>query len=339
MIIEITSRQEWTSILESMDAFDVYHSYDYHHLATSGSDTPVFLVYIEKAAMVGIPLIYRLIPGTNLFDATSVYGYPGPVSTGITSNFDTKKMSKEISAYFKAKGIVSVFSRLNPYIPNQSLLLEHLGGLNIAGQVVGIDLTLGVNQQRERFSSRLKTQLNQLRRNTSVREGAGQADIALFFQIYTESMDRLRAADRYYFSLEYFTKLFDSEQIGAKLLLAECQTSGEVMAGSIFFVSGNIVQYHLSGSLTKFMERMPSKLLIDEMRLRCAKTNISNLNLGGGLGCNNDGLFRFKKSFSPAIRSFSVWRYIVDQKAYKRLVKEKGAKKLEENIIFPEYRL
>lgn len=84
---------------------------------------------------------------------------------------------------------------------------------------------------------------------------------------------------------------------------------------------------------------MPSKLLIDEMRLRCANRNLVHLNLGGGLGCNNDGLFRFKKSFSPAIRSFSVWRYIVNQKAYKRLVQEKSSKELQEDTIFPEYRV
>jgi len=339
MIFEITSRNEWTSIVESVDSYDVYHTFDYHDLTVTDPDRSILLVYIEKEAIVAIPLIYRPIPGTDLFDATSVYGYAGPVSTGVTANFDTQKMSNEMAAHFKEKNIVSVFSRLNPYITNQADILENLGGLNTAGQIVGIDLTMNAEQQRVRFACRLKTQLNHLRRSTSVREGASEADFELFFEIYTESMNRLNAADQYYFSLEYFKKLFTSNQIGAKLLLAECETTGEVMAGSIFFVSNDIVQYHLSGTFNKFMDRMPSKLLIDEMRLRCTDTRLLHLNLGGGLGCNNDGLFRFKKSFSPSVRSFILWRYIVDQKAYKYLVKKNGSEKLNENFVFPEYRL
>jgi len=338
MIFEITSRKEWMSILDSVDTYDVYHTYDYHHLSLEEFDRPILMVYVENDIVVGIPLIIRPIPDTDLFDATSVYGYPGPVSAGITLNFDASKMAKQVHSFLRENNIVSVFSRLNPYIPHQSLILGELGSVNIAGPIVGIDLTLNMTQQRERFSRRLKTQLNKAERNMIVREGSGIEDITLFHEIYTESMDRLNAVDRYYFPLPYFIDLFDSDQINAKLLLAECKTTGEIMAGSIFTISKEIVQYHLSGTYDEFLDAMPSKLLIDHMRKYCSNKNFLHLNLGGGLGSNTDGLFRFKKSFSPSLRSFTLWSYIVNKKAYKKLVKKHKAENLSDNLLFPEYR-
>ncbi|WP_149273440.1 peptidoglycan bridge formation glycyltransferase FemA/FemB family protein [Pareuzebyella sediminis] len=338
MIFEITSRKEWMDILESVDTYDVYHTYDYHQLSLKEFERAILMVYVENDALVGIPLIIRPIPDTNLFDATSVYGYPGPVSAGITSDFDASKMAKQVHSYLRENNIVTVFSRLNPYIHNQSLILGEMGSINIAGPIVGIDLTLNITQQRERFSRRLKTQLNKAERNIIVREGNGMEDLALFHEIYTESMDRLNAVDCYYFPLQYFIDLFDSDQINAKLLLAECKTTGQVMAGSIFTLSKDIVQYHLSGTYNEFLDAMPSKLLIDYMRKHCSNKSFLHLNLGGGLGSNTDGLFRFKKSFSPSLRSFTLWSYIVNKKAYKKLVKKHKAKNLSDTLLFPEYR-
>lgn len=338
MILEITERGEWTSILESMDRHDFYHTFDYHRLSRSPGDRPVLLVYSDGRAMIALPLIHRPIPGTGLFDATSVYGYPGPVSAGLSPTFDSTGFSEGLSAYFRAQNVVSVFSRLNPYIPYQGPILAKMGSLDMAGRIVGIDLALGAAQQRQGYFRRLKTQLNRARREIRVRQGEGFDDILAFADIYEESMRRLGADRRYCFPLEYFMDLFGSDQIGAGLLLAECRSTGEIMAGSIFTVTGDIAQYHLGGTATRFMRRMPSKLLIDEMRVRLADSGVRYFNLGGGVGCDDDGVFRFKRSFSPCTRSFSLWRYVVDQKAYRSLVELRSAQGSPTGLSFPGYR-
>src|SRR5680860_207403 len=188
MIHEITERCEWTAILRYVDSHDFYHTFDYHKLCESSGDRSVLLVYRESSALIAVPLVIRAIPGTDLRDATSVYGYPGPLSSGIPTGFDSSRFRSELTGYFHDRCIVSVFSRLNPYIKGQRHILDGIGDLNIAGQVVGIDLGMSALQQRERFSRSLKTQLNRARRETLVREGTGREDIAKFCDIYRESM-------------------------------------------------------------------------------------------------------------------------------------------------------
>ncbi|NNE77785.1 MAG: hypothetical protein HKN31_12015, partial [Pricia sp.] len=70
MIYEVTSRQEWSAILDSMDDYDVYHTYDYHHLSLSPFEEAILMVYIENEIMVAIPIIVRPISRTKLFEAT-----------------------------------------------------------------------------------------------------------------------------------------------------------------------------------------------------------------------------------------------------------------------------
>lgn len=338
MIHEIVRREEWTSILSSIDSYDFYHTFDYHKLCEKSGDRSVLLVFTEKSVLIAFPLIIRPIPGTDMYDATSVYGYPGPVSTGIPMNYNNSRFRRALSEYFGENSIVSVFSRLNPYIKEQQTVLNRIGDINIAGQVVGIDLQTSPAQQRERFSRSLKVHLNRARREISVRTASSSYDISQFCHIYQDSMDRLGASQGYLFPQDYFHGLLASPQIGAILLLAECKSSGETMAGSIFTRSDQLVQYHLGGTLSRFMDRMPSKLLIDEMRIRCSDGQYTYFNLGGGVGGNNDSLFYFKRRFSPNVRSFSLWRHIVNRKKYAELVGHSGSQLNLENAPFPEYR-
>jgi len=62
--------------------------------------------------------------------------------------------------------------------------------------------------------------------------------------------------------------------------------------------TNNIIQYHISGTKNDHLNLSPIRLLIDEMRLRGTAENYRYFNLGGGLGNNEDELFRFKSSFS-----------------------------------------
>jgi lipid II:glycine glycyltransferase (peptidoglycan interpeptide bridge formation enzyme) len=128
-----------------------------------------------------------------------------------------------------------------------------------------------------------------------------------------------------------------SKDFKSEVLLAIDNESGQTIGASQYIMTNDIVQYHLSGTKDDFLHLMPTKLLIDEMRMIASEKGYVYFNLGGGLGGrDNDSLFNFKSSFSKDFKDFNLWKYICNQKIYDELVLKKGI--LDESDYFPLYR-
>lgn len=333
----ITRKDEWDSLIKEIGHYDFYHTYDYHHTSKSEHESPVLLKYQEKDIIIALPLLIRNVFNTPYKDATCVYGYAGPISKGVNNTFNNKNFIKSLKIYFKENNIISVFNRLNPYIDFQDVVLADYGKIKMQGKVVNIDLTLDVEEQRQNYQSRLKTHVNKSRRNCTVKRVLNDNDLSKFIEIYHENMDRINARESYYFSDEYYKRMTKSKDFETETLLAVHNETGEVIAGSMFIKTNNIVQYHLSGSINNYLYLTPTKLLIDEMRLKAKKEGYTYFNLGGGLGgYDDDSLFRFKSSFAKDFKKFNLWNLIVDEEAYQKLVSEKNI--VAKTNFFPLYR-
>ncbi|WP_298345911.1 peptidoglycan bridge formation glycyltransferase FemA/FemB family protein [uncultured Algibacter sp.] len=339
MIQIIAKKDDWDSFLLDFDEYDTYHTFDYHKIAKQEEDSIIFIKYTEGDITIGLPLVIREISNTIYKDATSVYGYCGPLSKGVSENFDNKNFIKELLDYFNSNNIISVFSRLNPYIANQKEILANLGALSMLGKVVNIDLTLDKIQQRQNYQRRLKNHVNKARRNCSIIETKKASDIYDFIKIYDENMIRVNAHESYYFEEDYFINLYKSKDFETEILFALDNETKKIIAGAMFFKVNNIVQYHLSGTKNEFLNLMPTKILIDEMRIRTTDAGYKFLNLGGGLGASDDdSLFWFKSSFSKDFHSFYLWKLIVNQNAYNTIC-DKMQIKNKNSSYFPLYRL
>ena len=333
----ITEKENWSVLLNTIGYYDFYHTYDYHIVAKLANETPLFFKYNEGDVIIGIPLLLRSIENTPYNDATSVYGYPGPVSKGVTAAFDNSKFIKTFHSFLEDSNIVSVFSRLNPFIPEQENILKNCGEIVSQGKVVNIDISQNPEIQRQNFQKRLKTHINKSRRNCSIRKVSTPEDLEKFISIYHENMGRVNAKKYYYFDDDYFKKMLKSKDFKSEILLAINNDTDEVIAGCIFIITNNIVQYHLSGTKNEFLDLMPTKLLIDEMRLKATELGLKFFNLGGGLGgLDDDSLFRFKSSFSKDFKDFKLWKLIVNEAVYSKLVLELNVK--EDSGYFPLYR-
>lgn len=333
----ITEKKSWDATLQDIGYYDFYHTYDYHVLSKTTHETPLLLKYIENRTIIALPLLIRNIEGSNYKDATSVYGYAGPINKGMTPDFDNKNFQKKLMEYFNENNIVSVFSRLNPFIPYQRKILTNIGAIVNQGKVVNIDLTLDVDKQRQRFQSRLKTHINKSRRSCSIKTALTDNDIQAFIDIYYENMDRVQAKKSYYFSKDYFEKMVSSCDFKSEILLAIDNETKTTIAACQYIFTNNIVQYHLSGTKDDFLHLMPTKLLIDEMRLRASKRGFAYFNLGGGLGGrDDDSLFDFKSSFSKDFKDFNLWKLIVNKEVYNLLTAKKGIDTA--SAFFPLYR-
>lgn len=343
-MIEIVKEQKaWSSLLESVEHTDVYHTYCYHHLSKKEGESPILIKYTQNDTCVILPLLIRDIKNSSYKDATSVYGYAGILTAYKEEGFDFVKFQNELKDFFLEQKIVAVFSRLHPYIDYQETFLNGMGTIVNPGNVVCIDLTTSLEVQRQKYSRRLKTYLNKSRKHCTVIKGESEEDIESFIDLYYKNMKRVDANGEYFFSKCYFQKLMQSTEYETELLLCIHNQTKAIVGGALFMKTGNIVQYHLSGLDECYYDLNPIKLIIDEMRIRATNEGYNYFNLGGGRGGKEDTLFNFKASFSKKFKPFKLWKFIVDEEAYKSLVYEhfSESKKID-NIYdqgyFPAYR-
>lgn len=335
MIEVIKNENDWKQFISEADEFDVYHTYDYHIINALENEEPILITYKIKEAAIGIPLLKRKIANTDYYDATSVYGYPGIISKGITLDFDIEKFSEALFSYLKESKIISVFSRLNPYIDNSNILTR-LGKIEELGDVVYIDLSLDEDEQKAGYSKSIRKQVNKLYKTCSVIEAKESEEFETFIDLYYKNMDRVNAGEYYYFEKKYFENFFKSKDFQTSIYLATLTETSEVIAGSMVIKSKNIIHHHLSATKNDFFKLSPKKMLIDFIRKKGSDSGTKIFNLGGGVGGNKDSVFEFKSSFSKSLKPFKVWKLIVDEDVYKNLVREKQID--SDTGFFPLYR-
>jgi|UPI00068FD099 lipid II:glycine glycyltransferase (peptidoglycan interpeptide bridge formation enzyme) len=340
----IQDRNAWGQVVDRCEQADFYHTYDYHQISKKTDERPILVKYERGNSLIALPLLIRDIEGTELKDATSVYGYVGPVGKNVDPSFNNEDFKKQLCDFLRDNQIVSVFSRLHPFISKQDTILKGIGNIVPHGNVVNIDLTLSLEQQKKQYGRRLKTYINKEVKEYDIIDGIQEKCLDEFIATYCDNMKRLHAKPSYFFGKKYFYKLLASSQIHAELLVAQHKESGEFAGGAIFTKNNGTVQYHLSGVKSEYFHLNPIKLLIDHVRKTSTEEGYVNFNLGGGLnGKDEDSLFYFKSGFSKDYRKFSSWQYIVDETQYKKLLKQREAKNASEidknSCFFPLYRL
>ncbi|MEW7291831.1 GNAT family N-acetyltransferase [Aquimarina sp. 2304DJ70-9] len=333
----IEEKVEWQNLLNMVEYYDFYHTYDYHQLSKAPDEKPILIKYEDKGNVIGLPLLLRKIFDTDYYDVTSVYGYAGPLCSTINSSFNNLDFASQLNQFFREKKVVSVFSRLNPFIKNQEIVLKGLGDLVQLGTIVNIDLTQDIDIQRSVFSKTTKRYINKGRKLCSVRLSNSKEDISTFMELYYENMDRVQAKKNYYFTEDYFNYFINSSDFKTDVLLATYNETNEIISAAMMVKTNNIIQYHISGTRDDYLYLTPIRILIDEMRIKGTSENYKYFNLGGGLGGAEDSLFRFKSSFSKDYRDFKVWKYIVNREVYDQLTSQYTDLD-NETDFFPLYR-
>ena len=341
MIEIIREKEIWDNLVKKCDFADFYHTYDYHHAAKAKGEEPVLIHYIENGKSVVLPLLFRKIHLSIYKDATSVYGYPGPITNDTPSDFNVNLFQKELNQCFEEQKIISVFSRLNSFIPYQESCLLKLGDTESLGSVVYIDLDETLDEQWKLYHRRLRTYINKSRTIYKIKNAEIPADLDSFIDLYYENMRRVKANKAYFFDKKYFLDLINSSDFETEVLLAISRKTGDVAGGAMFIKKNKIIQYHLSGTSERYLDLNPIKLLIDEMRIRGKQENYSYLNLGGGVGAKEDSLFYFKSGFSKYTLPFKVWKYVVNPTIYEDLVQQRNDIRYCEETLryFPRYRV
>lgn len=336
-VLTADNQVEWQAYVQKAAHFDFYHTWYYHSLDKTGE--PILVLYTEGDVFIAFPFIKRNIPETAYCDFSCVYGYTGPISNQEFDQLDRRildNFQEEFQALLKDYNAISVFSRLHCFF-NQLPLLDKFDGIYENGKAVVIDLRLSLDVLRSKYQTRVLEKIKAMRRKGYyVKEGKSAEEVREFASIYTENMKRIGASDFYLFNPEYFERLLQSNEFNSKLLTV--YDGDQAVCGAIIVCTQHIIQAHLLGTRTAYLQFSPAKLLTDVICILGRDMGMEFFNLGGGLGFKEDSLFSWKAGFSDLFLKFNSWRYIADPEQYIRLTTERGLDVDSDVDFFPLYR-
>jgi hypothetical protein len=352
-VLHLDQRAAWMSILDECEAYDFYHSPGYHAVAEShGAGTANLFIYREPDVLIALPLLLRPVDrvpglskgGQGRFDATSVYGYAGPIASRTEiPRAVVESFQHVLRETLQELGVVAVFTRLHPLI-EQREILSGLGECPPSGQTVSIDLSLPANVQLMHFRSNLKRDIARARRlGLLVTEDIHKEHLREFCEMYTATMRRANAAASYFFEPGYFEEL--ARHLGPLLRLFIVFAGNQLAAGALCVVCKGIVQYHLGATKDEFVPLAPMKLLLDAVRLWATEQGHRVFHLGGGVGSQADSLFHFKAGFSNRRHQFFTWRWVLEPLGFESLCAAKAEWNAQRGLrsasssYFPPYRV
>jgi hypothetical protein len=321
----------WARALARCRPFDSYHLPGYQLVAKGqGEGEPFLFVFEVRGHYAALPFLLNAVAHVDGLndsahsDATSVYGYPGVVTSAERQDPGADAFAFRFQAAlreaFDSLGVVSLFLRQNPLI-DTSWLLWPMAEVKTLGPTVAMDLRRPEEDQLRDFRKGHRYDVQAARKQgTVVYEAPIPEKLDVFWRIYTETMQRIGAEEYYYFSRQYLASLKHDLADAVKLFLAE--QDGKVIGGSLFLLCGNIIQYHLSGAATEFLKcRGGTKLILEEVRGWGVRNGYHWLHLGGGTGACEDSLFRFKSGFSKVRLPFQSARMVFRPQIYHDLVR------------------
>jgi hypothetical protein len=337
----------WNAVLDASLQHDFHHLPQYHRVSEQrGEGRGHFFVYSEGPYTIGLPLLLRPVqpdqPGS-WQDATSVYGYGGPVAShesfpeAVVRNFQ-----RELAAALGERRVVTVFSRLHPLIA-QHEILAGIGECPVNGTTLSIDLTVPDHEQRANYSKNCRVTLRKLRASgfTGLHD-AEKRYLPEFVEVYRETMDRVGAHQSYFFDDSYFDLL--TRELGSASQLFVALKDGAPVAATLCMLCKGIMQDHLGGTRTAFLKFSPDRLVVDTARAWAANAGARAYHLGGGVGAKEDSVFKYKLGFATRRHTFSTFRWVLLPDVYREL-SASAARRNEANGMeaisdgyFPAYR-
>ena len=331
---------------------DVYHTAEYHRL-WEHMGAAYLAVYGDEDRYLAWPfLLCRLddpmSPGNDydLFDVTSVYGYPGPVAKNCKpgEGFAVEALTAILQEWRKM-GAISEFTRFNPLLENQQWTEGAFGSPEVRqiGDTISIDLSEPAEHVFKGYRRYIRKQILEARNNGL----ASYTDfewthLSDFVHLLHATMDRNDAAPEYYLSAEFFETL--RRYFPQKLFLRVVQCDSQVECAGVFLEFDKAMHALYIGSSETGAARNAPKLLLDDTQRWARERGLQLLHLGGGRGArNDDSLFFFKSGFSRTRHPFWIGSWILDREKYSQLCDRHTARALRAGMeldadFFPAYR-
>lgn len=352
----MTTTSSWRSITAAQaDAFVRAGAHDAFHLpgflalsAAQASGEAAHFLYQSTEGAVYLPLIKRPVgaPAPQAYDLVSPYGYPGPLVRPNPGADPAALLALALTAFAQSlapAGYLSAFIRAHPILTPPTGPLD-AGTAEVhtvaTGDVVLIDLNRPLD---DIFADMRRNHRQNIRRLECIGFRADHDGVMSHFgdfhRLYHSTMQRVHAADYYFFDAAFFANL--REAMEDRLQLFVVHRREDIAAAGLFLLNGEFAHYFLAGTDPQYLRLAPSKLLVWRGIEYAKAAGCRWLNLGGGLGGQRDALFDFKQAFSKLTAPYHTWRLVADARLYRAAVARSGHQWVEPSVCqtsFPGYR-
>lgn len=294
---------------------DVYFREEYVRLYETELEKAVCCIVRDGNQMMLFPFLSRdfEFQGKTLHDFETAYGYGGPIWHLADETFKTEAL-QQMFFHLKEQGYVAGFVRFHPLLTNYETCC--IGRVIEDRKTVAIDLTLDRN---DIWMQEIHT------KNRNVIKKGEKSGLQFvvdneyrylpdFVHLYNATMDKLDAADFYYFNQQYynnFVRNLPNSFLG--IVLHE----GKVISAAIFMYEGEYGHYHLSGSDKTALRLMPNNFMLWHAALELKNRGVKIFHLGGGTtSATDDSLFCFKSRFSKHTNQFCLGKLVFDNQLY-----------------------
>lgn len=297
---------------------------------------PVYLCFERGVSRWLHSVHLTKIPGTDLMDASSPYGYGGPVSSSSAPDFLAAAWAA-YAAWMTQCQVVVEYVRFHPMLANEG----HYGGsVSENRQVITIDLTHG--DPEAGYAPRLRQGLKKASRAGLVyRECNFAVEASRFGRYYRDAMKELGVDAFFQFDDGYFEALARSGLARLGLCQAADSTDaseGPWLAACLLLEGAGMREYHLAATTAAGRAVAAPSFVLHQGALAARRLGHQQLYLGGGsdtLPAN--ALLFFKSAFSPLRLAYRTGSQVFDGVAYdelKRLHHEAWAAHPERPIFY-----
>jgi hypothetical protein len=319
-VLRVSDSDDWNRVLPAYRS--IFGSHTFMSIAAAHNRyEPQLLVVEDGSGIIAYP--YFLRPTNTLEFASGIVAFDsmtpeftGPVVTGFASADLRRSFKAAIEAEVQQHCIVSEFAHLHPWADQDGMLDVSLTTYD--REIVWIDVSLGKDVLwREHFSHACRKNINRSQReNVRVFEAETEDHIREFHRIYLHTMNRNNARSSYYFGLDYFLSIFRKLGSNARFVLAE--HDGRIIASVLYLHDAHDVYSYLGGADADSQEARPSNAVIFDTINWARECRKKRFILGGGYR-PDDGIFRFKSSFSRNLVKFYTYRRIHLSETYAEL--------------------
>jgi serine/alanine adding enzyme len=342
-VLTLADEDRWRELLPAADG--VFGSFEFasiQHLHVGGE--PRLFAQAAPGGSLAHSLVLRPVAelpfaagaAAPLFDAATP-PYAGPFARGTVDAGAAAEFAGAFERWCADGGVVTEFGHLHPWRARTETLEE--ADVSVDREIVYVDLTLAPEQLwRESFTHACRKNINRARREgVRVFEATSEADALELHRIYELTMERRGALDAYRVPPGYFPAFLERLPDNARIVLAE--HDGRVVAATLYLHDADDAYSYLGGADHDYQRLRPTNAVVHEMILWARERGIKRLVLGGGYG-PDDGILRFKSSFSPLRREFRVYRRVHLRDAYDELVARwrEATPGAEPGRYFPPYR-
>lgn len=347
-VLTLTESREWDDTIRSFNLYDTYYMSGYTKSFHVHGDGEPLLFYYNDGIIKGInvsmkrsitedPLFKGAFDNESYFDLATPYGYGGWIieNTAQEISGGLEALFQNYESWCSRNNIVSEFVRFHPVIENHNLVKGYYDVINL-GRVVAMDLT-SPDTIWENISSKNRNVIRKaIKNDVKIYNGRFPNIYKTFREIYNSTMDIDGAEEYYYFENPFYESICEELPENAQVFWAE--KDGAIIAASIMLECNGYMNYHLSGSLREYRHFAATNLLLYKAALWGSAHGLKTLHLGGGIGSDEDSLFKFKKSFYKGEpKQFHIGCKIFNPTVYHELTMRRAGSIKNENF-FPLYR-